>query len=197
MTLIFTHQVFKKQFNILFIHCSVFLFSACFSLGMLVLLELVVFIRSHLGKSETLYSTFQCLVFSVARTLLRKTLYSLVEESTNRVQKYEWVFENSAACFAGLYAFLLVILINLEISSEVLSSLWCLELMVCFSVLTGTEILQGRRYMKLIILNMLRDRAFCHFFWHLMVGKTVKINILFNVSHFSYADGLSFVFELL
>lgn len=31
--------------------------------------------------------------------------------------------ENSAACFAGLYAFLLVILINLEIRSEVLSSL--------------------------------------------------------------------------
>jgi len=94
----------------------------------------------------------------------------VVEEDTNRVQKHECVFDPSA----GLNAFLFLILINLEISNEITLFSVMIGIIVCFSVLSGTETLQERRYKKLIILNMLRDRAFCHFFWHLMVGKTVK-----------------------
>lgn len=42
-----------------------------------------------------------------------------MEGNTTGAQKHERVFDNSAACFAGLYALLFLILINLEISNEI------------------------------------------------------------------------------
>lgn len=86
---------------------------------MLALLELVVCVCLRAGKSDTLNCTLQYLVFSVVGRLLRKTWYSPVEGKTHRAQKHERVFDNSAACFAGLYALLFLILINSEISNEI------------------------------------------------------------------------------
>lgn len=71
---IFTHQVFKKQFNILFTHCFIFLFFACFSLGMLFVLEPVVYICSHAGKSDTLNYAFRYLVFFSCEESPKKNL---------------------------------------------------------------------------------------------------------------------------
>lgn len=53
---------------------------------------------------------------------MRKICYFLVEGNENSLEN-EWVFDNFPTCFAGLYTFLFLMLIKLEMNNEI--TLFC------------------------------------------------------------------------